>query len=85
MTIVYGRSPLEIRDDMIEMLFEEFYVELDQLNITLDAMLELDDYEIVDVKRKVWAQVRINDRKKAIADERYRWRMHYSNMGVLNF
>lgn len=81
--VICGRSPIEIRDDAIETLYAEFGVEIEQLGITLDEMLECDHYSIIRIQKRLWKQFNINLDARQQAAERYRWRCHYSRMGVI--
>jgi len=69
---IFGRSPIEVRDDDIEMLFDEFSRELEQLGITLDVLLETEPLDLYLIKRKVAAQFKKNSDAEYKARERYR-------------
>jgi hypothetical protein len=61
---ITGRSPEQIRDDIAQMLLDEFLTELLQLGVSMEELLEMDHYQIDTFRKKVWKQWRKNELKK---------------------
>jgi len=43
---IYNRPAVEVRDDMVLFIIEEYEIELLSLGLTLDSLLEMDYYEV---------------------------------------
>ena len=76
MEVTHGRGPLEIRDDAIEALFDEYSRELEQLGITLDYLLDMDPLNLWREQERCFIQWRKNE--DAAYQHRVRMRSRYT-------